>query len=902
MEEYYRTSPKKYRLYLNSAFRDLTLLRRAIVQRIAQTGLFYYFLGAAAEPADVETTLQHEIDDSDVFILLVGDSLDSFQVRGIPVARLEFEYARKIGKPILAYCVEDGINGSVALRLSELEGQVLKVTRYRGRQPSDDRVAGDIISDALNLIISEPCLSCWVRADMSRADVDKILVQKETMDQNMLKAGRYIQRFETQLSQEDRDRLVGPLIDVGLRPNFSGQAYRFAIGRTPETELNRDDLDYEYCIHRFTQYESGVIYDRKLDISWYQVRGQNFSWREAMEWQGYLTEENRQAMSRFESDSNPGGSSKWQVPRIEQLMTLITYERYGKGYIDNTVFSQDFHSFWSSTKTENNAHAFYIEAVLGQVLKDLIDPILKGRPAHRKFLLLYTKGRIAEPGQHVEPPLSSPFADATEALRQANQSRRIFGVYMAVSAPTQLNEESETRIRDALSDARYHLVSQPGLGSTVVTGQDAMRREMENADYLVLVLNSPVLKENSRVIKEINLARDLRLPLSTFHNLSSRECEDLWRTLELPAGEIGIPGQFEEATDLPQAIITALKKHEEYVPVPGWIQQRDFSTINSSMEMVNRANEKLESAERSILAFVQHAGGKNLRRELEYLGILTKRPEYGQRTRFLSKGNPMQRLGGRDDEADVTPLPILYEKVLDRFRPLSTSSWATVVYDRYLHVRWWTRAKKGASYEDALAFARDISLQERETWRLPTVEELLTLMTRVRGSRKYMDEIVFPGGRWFWTSTHPGNKVFFVDFNYVQGAVGQEDLVPGQDLPSYRKKSVLLVSDGGASLVSGSVDAEIWEQARMDEEPSRRYEVSKIRDLIKAAFDIKELGQFCQDRPLFRLVLDDLGQDGSLNDLTEILIMYCEKQALYPELLAEILDVHPMEYRRHFPK
>ena len=55
-----------------------------------------------------------------------------------------------------------------------------------------------------------------------------------------------------------------------------------------------------------------------------------------------------------------------------------------------------------------------------------------------------------------------------------------------------------------------------------------------------------------------------------------------------------------------------------------------------------------------------------------------------------------------------------------------------------------------------------------------------------------MDETVFPTGRWFWSGTRQGETVFYIDFNYMHGSVGSENL--SRQLPDVRLKTALLVS------------------------------------------------------------------------------------------------------------
>jgi hypothetical protein len=199
----------------------------------------------------------------------------------------------------------------------------------------------------------------------------------------------------------------------------------------------------------------------------------------------------------------------------------------------------------------------------------------------------------------------------------------------------------------------------------------------------------------------------------------------------------------------------------------------------------------LEQNEDALFALLRACGKMNLRSAFERLGVLTESPEYGEQTRFVSKDTPIPRLMSDKDQAYRQQYPVLYVKVVNRFKPLPRNDQYRVVHDQYFNLRWWNIAKKHTTFEQAIAFAEEISSYEHETWRLPTINELISLITRKRGERKYMDEMVFPVGRWFWTGTSDEDQAFYVDFNHP--AVDKENIQLAKDLPM-KRKSVLLVA------------------------------------------------------------------------------------------------------------
>jgi tetratricopeptide (TPR) repeat protein len=79
------------------------------------------------------------------------------------------------------------------------------------------------------------------------------------------------------------------------------------------------------------------------------------------------------------------------------------------------------------------------------------------------------------------------------------------------------------------------------------------------------------------------------------------------------------------------------------------------------------------------------------------------------------------------------------------------------------------------------------------------------------------------------------------------------------------------------------------------------YAIAAIRDLMEHAFIDKELRRFCQEHSALEPVLVHLPSEASLADMTDILIDYCDKHSLFPDLLCAIEKVNPRQYVKYEP-
>jgi len=77
------------------------------------------------------------------------------------------------------------------------------------------------------------------------------------------------------------------------------------------------------------------------------------------------------------------------------------------------------------------------------------------------------------------------------------------------------------------------------------------------------------------------------------------------------------------------------------------------------------------------------------------------------------------------------------------------------------------------------------------------------------------------------------------------------------------------------------------------------YDVGVIRELLMAAFTDKDLRRFCQDRRLFKPIVNYMGSGDALVDMADKVIEYCEKRSLLGDLLVEVQRQNPWQYDRY---
>ena len=83
-----------------------------------------------------------------------------------------------------------------------------------------------------------------------------------------------------------------------------------------------------------------------------------------------------------------------------------------------------------------------------------------------------------------------------------------------------------------------------------------------------------------------------------------------------------------------------------------------------------------------------------------------------------------------------------------------------------------------------------------------------------------------------------------------------------------------------------------------DEAPA--YDLAAIRELLAAAFTPAELRRFCLDRPLFQHIASRFELGYGLDDMVDEVIAYSLRWDLLAELLSEIAEYNPQQFRKQY--
>ncbi len=155
-------------------------------------------------------------------------------------------------------------------------------------------------------------------------------------------AGNVLRAFSTKLGYEDSPKIqVTGLFSIP--PIQTGQLTSFTT---------KDDANLKNGITRiaYTSPEAGAYYSPTTGLTWKQSNGGNTNWASAMQSCG----------------------TGWRIPTIEELSTLINYERSVAPVIDSEFVSTTGTLFWSATESnQNNQYAYIIGFGAGRVSTQL---------------------------------------------------------------------------------------------------------------------------------------------------------------------------------------------------------------------------------------------------------------------------------------------------------------------------------------------------------------------------------------------------------------------------------------------------------------------------------------------------------------------------------------------------
>ncbi|WP_452233024.1 DUF4062 domain-containing protein [Lacinutrix sp. MEBiC02595] len=203
---------KKYSVFVSSTYQDLVDERKEVIQALLELDCIP--IGMELFPAtddDQWTLIKELIDECDYYILIVGGRYGSLNKEGISFTQMEYEYALKIGVPVISFLHKspDKIITGKTDKDSEKEQKLKefkklvseKLVKFWG-SPTE---LGSIVSRSLiKLIKTKPRIG-WVKSDTissSEANIEILELKQKIQElENLIKSNNETQNID--LLQDD---------------------------------------------------------------------------------------------------------------------------------------------------------------------------------------------------------------------------------------------------------------------------------------------------------------------------------------------------------------------------------------------------------------------------------------------------------------------------------------------------------------------------------------------------------------------------------------------------------------------------------------------------------------------------------------------------------------------------
>lgn len=177
LEEFKMSVKRKMQVFISSTYVDMKEERQAVVEAVLRAGHIPagMELFASGDTSQWET-IKRWIEDSDVFMLILGERYGSIEpVSGVSYIQREYEYAEEIGKPLFAAIISDSYSDlkmrNLGRLVTEQQNNLLmsefkkKVTSKICRFFNDCNELKLIVFESLGNVEREGNVSGWVRGD-----------------------------------------------------------------------------------------------------------------------------------------------------------------------------------------------------------------------------------------------------------------------------------------------------------------------------------------------------------------------------------------------------------------------------------------------------------------------------------------------------------------------------------------------------------------------------------------------------------------------------------------------------------------------------------------------------------------------------------------------------------------
>ncbi|HEX8524754.1 MAG TPA: DUF4062 domain-containing protein [Tepidisphaeraceae bacterium] len=186
---------KRFQVFVSSTYTDLKEERRAVIEALLELDCFPATMEVfpAANEA-VWSLISRVIDDSDYYVVIIGNRYGTMDAEGLSYTEREYDYAAEIGKPILAF--EHAEPGTIPFEKSDqnqdawkrLEQFRLKVRQKVCKQwKSAEELAG-VVSRSLIKAFKQYPSEGWVKARFAADPLFMLKLEKMKMQVEKLQA------------------------------------------------------------------------------------------------------------------------------------------------------------------------------------------------------------------------------------------------------------------------------------------------------------------------------------------------------------------------------------------------------------------------------------------------------------------------------------------------------------------------------------------------------------------------------------------------------------------------------------------------------------------------------------------------------------------------------------------
>lgn len=238
---------KKYQVFVSSTYIDLIDARKKIIETVLS--LYHFPVGMemfSADDSEQWEIIRETIDASDYYVIIIGHKYGSTSVSGISYTEMEYDYAKSLNIPVLAFIR----NRDVSTKQNEREGDLSKakelerfIEKAKANKMCDFWESIDDLATkvaiALPKIMRRHQRIGWVRGDMSNSKEVSEALAELTRENKQLR--EQVRKYEVQL-EGDKPVLNLSMLDsdisLAFSPLIEKQAY---VNR-----IKRDDVPDEY--------------------------------------------------------------------------------------------------------------------------------------------------------------------------------------------------------------------------------------------------------------------------------------------------------------------------------------------------------------------------------------------------------------------------------------------------------------------------------------------------------------------------------------------------------------------------------------------------------------------------------------------------------------------------------